>query len=109
MLPKHPHITKPTHTHTHTLQPPPPPTHTHTLQNTGKIAVRVRFVGLRCVSKNIKQCVIHIHNREAAGSGLRLQLFRRCRIRAYDDVIRNKWEILSVSIREEVLERVLKF
>jgi hypothetical protein len=30
MLPKHPHITKPSQTHT--LQPPPPP-HTHTLQN----------------------------------------------------------------------------
>jgi len=37
ILPKHPHITKPTHTHNHTLHNPhitkPTPTHTHTLHN----------------------------------------------------------------------------
>jgi hypothetical protein len=70
--------------------------------------VSFTFVGLRGARKqkaeNVRKCVIHLHCCDVAGSGLRLQLFRTCRIGAFDDVMSNKWETLTVSIREEILD-----
>jgi hypothetical protein len=77
------------------------------------IAAGFTFVGQRIFRKheaeNVRKCVIHLHCCDTAGSGLRLHLFRRYRVGAFDDVMLNKWETLTVSVREEIIESVLKF